>query len=140
MRTAMIAITTSNSINVNPRRVCFTGFPDSLDEVARASELTDPCRDFNRSELFQSRHCTEGESGNQNIRISKTEAQGGRATNWTVGVADEKLEREEARLVNRYSVMDGAVPCGKKSGSPYLSMPNPAITFRVLGLVRNSTN
>lgn len=63
-----------------------------------------------------------------------------RQVDGTVGVADEMVERDEARLVNRYFMMDGAGSCGKNIGSPYLSMPNRAIIFRVLGLVRNSTN
>jgi hypothetical protein len=45
MRTAMIAITTSNSINVNPRRVCFMGFPVFLSkwhERANWSKKHDP--------------------------------------------------------------------------------------------------
>ena len=36
----------------------------------------------------------------------------------TVGVTDVMVERDEARLVNRYFMMDGAGSCGKNIGSP----------------------
>src|SRR3982751_2435237 len=39
MRTAMMAMTTSNSINVNPRRAGFMGSPETLDQMARVCEL-----------------------------------------------------------------------------------------------------